>query len=54
MAAAVRRGEWERLAVYLALAVLARARELPEASLDDLLSLLDAGEEEPHARRKPR
>ncbi len=45
MAAALRRGDWERVSVYLALAVLAAARTLPQASVDDLIALLAADTE---------
>ncbi|MHB8377057.1 MAG: hypothetical protein ACYDEB_08895 [Dehalococcoidia bacterium] len=46
MARAVRRGEWERLALYLALAVAQAARAAPQATIDDVLALLGAAEEE--------
>ena len=45
MARAVRRGEWERLSLYLALAVAQAARSAPQATIDDVLALLSAAEE---------
>ncbi len=46
MARAVRRGEWERLSLYLALAVAQAARAAPQTTIDDVLALLSAAEEE--------
>ena len=45
MARAVRRGEWERLSLYLALAVAQAARTAPQTTIDDVLALLSAAEE---------
>lgn len=41
MAQAIRRREYERVALYLALAALERARTSPPGTVDDVLALLD-------------
>lgn len=51
MARAVRRGEWERLSLYLLLAFAAAADRAPAGTIDDLLALL-ADEEAHHGRRE--
>jgi hypothetical protein len=43
MARALRRGEFERVALYLALAAMQAARAAPRATIDDVLALLDEG-----------
>jgi hypothetical protein len=43
MARALRRGEFERVALYLALAAMQAARTAPRATVDDVLALLDEG-----------
>lgn len=40
IAAAMRRGEWERVALALLLGVAIAARSMSEANIDDLLTLL--------------
>lgn len=52
MALAVRRGEWERLSLYLLLAFAAAARRAPAGTIEDLLALLadeEAGDAGPEA-----
>jgi hypothetical protein len=43
MARALRRGEFERVALYLALAAMQAARSAPRGTIDDVLALLDEG-----------
>ena len=50
MRRAVRSGDFERVALYLALAILRAARETPPATIDDVLAVL-AREDEDHDRR---
>ncbi len=42
MARALRRGEYERVALYLALAAMQAARAASQATIDDVLALLDS------------
>ena len=46
MRRAVRSGDLERVALYLALAILRAARETPPATIDDVLAVLAAREDE--------
>ena len=50
MRRAVRSGDFERVALYLALAILRAARETPPATIDDVLAVL-AREDEDDDRR---
>lgn len=50
MRRAVRSGDLERIALYLALAILRAARETPPATIDDVLAVL-AREDEDDDRR---
>lgn len=50
MRRAVRSGDLERVALYLALAILRAARETPPATIDDVLAVL-AREDEDDDRR---
>ena len=50
MRRAVRSGDLERVALYLALAILRAARETPPATIDDVLAVL-AHEDEDDDRR---
>jgi hypothetical protein len=43
MVRALRRGEFERVALYLTLAAMQAARTAPQATIDDVLALLDEG-----------
>jgi hypothetical protein len=43
MVRALRRGEFERVALYLTLAAMQAARAAPQATIDDVLALLDEG-----------
>ena len=55
LAAALRRGETERVALALLLGVAAAARSLPDASIDDLLALLSDDDDAANtALRSPR
>jgi hypothetical protein len=49
--AAIRRGDWERAALYLLLGLQRAANRLPPETLDALLTLLaDESREKRHAR----
>jgi hypothetical protein len=52
LAAAVRRSEWERVALLLLLGVAMAARKAPPGTIDDVLALLSDGEDRDAA--KPR
>ena len=49
MARALRRREYERVALYLALAAAQAARTAPQATIDDVLALFDDGEPDDRA-----
>jgi len=51
MRRAVRGGDWERVSLFLALAILRAAREMPRATIDDVLAVLTASEDEGDERR---
>lgn len=44
MSRAVRNREWERLSLYLLIAVARTARAMPPGTVDDVLALLDSPE----------
>jgi hypothetical protein len=50
MRRAVRSGDLERIALYLALAILRAARETPPATIDDVLAVLARGDEDDDRR----
>jgi hypothetical protein len=45
IAAAVRRNEWDRVALYLLVGVVKAAERLPPESLSELLALLEGDED---------
>ncbi len=46
MGAAIRRGEWERIALCLLLGISVAARKMPPGTIDDVLALLSREEED--------
>jgi len=52
LAAAIRRREYERVALYLALAVARAARQAPPGTIDDVLALLARDRREARDERR--
>jgi len=50
MRRAVRGGDWERVSLFLALAILRAARETPRATIDDLLAVLTREDDDDERR----
>ena len=52
LAAAMRRNEWERVALLLLLGVAEAARKAPPGTIDDVLAMLSAEEDGDAATRR--
>ena len=52
IAAAMQRGEWERVALALLLGVAMAARSMSDASIDDLLTFLTNDDDAPNGLRR--
>ncbi len=52
LAAAIRRDDWERVALYLALAVAVAARNAPPGTIDDVLAMLAEVQADARAARR--
>ena len=54
IAAAMQRGEWERVALALLLGVAIAARSMSDANIDDLLAFLSDDDASSDVQRRPR